>query len=317
MAAERILVIGSNGQIGTELVLALRAIYGEGNVFATDIKNANEVLAESGPFQLMDALDKPAVEKFLKKNKITQVYHLAALLSATAEQKPMMGWKLNMESLLILLNAAVDLGLKKVFWPSSIAAFGPMTPRENTPQYTVMNPNTIYGISKLAGEGWCDYYFQKKNLDVRSIRYPGLISYRTPPGGGTTDYAVDIFYKALTEGKYTSFLASDTRLPMMYMPDAIRGTIELMDAPADKISVRTAYNFAAISFTPEELATEIKKHIPDFTIDYAPDFRQALADSWPKSIDDSFARKDWSWQHEYDLSRMVTDMLKNVPVEQH
>ena len=314
MPTDNILVIGANGQIGTELVLELRNQFGENKVFATDIKEANPVLKESGHFEILDVLDKPALEVLLKKNRISQVYQLAALLSATSEQKPAAAWRLNMEGLLNILNAAVDLGLKKVFWPSSIAAFGTHTPKDNTPQYTVMDPNTIYGISKQAGEGWCDYYFQKKKVDVRSIRYPGLISYKTPPGGGTTDYAVDIFYEAKRKNSYTSFLSEDTRLPMMYMPDAIRGTIELMEAPADQISVRTSYNFSAIDFTPEELADSIKKERSDFKIDYAPDFRQQLADSWPNSIDDSYARNDWGWKHEYDLDKMVKDMLKNVRV---
>ena len=311
---DNILVIGANGQIGTELVVELRRRVGDIKVFATDVKDANPVLQESGHFEKLDVLDKDALTDILRKYKIKQVYQLAALLSATSEQKPIAAWRLNMEGLLNILNAALDLNIPKVFWPSSIAAFGPHTPADQTPQYTVMDPNTVYGISKLAGEGWCDYYFQKKGLDVRSIRYPGLISYKTPPGGGTTDYAVEIFYEAKRRSSYTSFLQENTRLPMMYMPDAIRGTIELMEAPADKISVRTSYNFSAIDFTPDELAESIRKHLPQFTIGYKPDFRQTLADSWPNSIDDSYARNDWGWKHDYDLDKMVADMLENVSV---
>ena len=311
---DNILVIGANGQIGTELVVELRRRVGDIKVFATDVKDANQVLKDSGHFEKLDVLDREALTGILRKNKIKQVYQLAALLSATSEQKPIAAWRLNMEGLLNILNAALDLNIPKVFWPSSIAAFGPHTPADQTPQYTIMDPNTVYGISKLAGEGWCDYYFQKKGLDVRSIRYPGLISYKTPPGGGTTDYAVEIFHEAKRSNSYTSFLQENTRLPMMYMQDAIRGTIELMEAPADQISVRTSYNFSAIDFTPAELAGSIKNHLPQFTIDYKPDFRQTLADSWPNSIDDSYARNDWGWKHEFDLDKMVADMLQNVSV---
>ncbi len=310
----RIMVIGANGQIGTELVAALRERYGSDKVLATDIKPANPRLEGTGPFEQLDVLDAQKLESLVRHYNVGVIYHLAALLSATAEQKPMAGWRLNMDGLHNVLNLARDLELEKVFWPSSIAAFGPHSPKDHTPQWTVMDPNSVYGISKLAGEGWCRYYFEKYGLDVRSVRYPGLISYKTPPGGGTTDYAVDIFHQALKEGQYTCFLAADTRLPMMYMPDAIRGTIELMEAPADRITVRTSYNFSALDFTPEELAAAIRQHIPSFRVDYAPDYRQQLAASWPDSIDDTPARHDWNWQHEYILEKMTADMLEHLAV---
>nr|5Z75_A Chain A, Artificial L-threonine 3-dehydrogenase [synthetic construct]5Z75_B Chain B, Artificial L-threonine 3-dehydrogenase [synthetic construct]5Z75_C Chain C, Artificial L-threonine 3-dehydrogenase [synthetic construct]5Z75_D Chain D, Artificial L-threonine 3-dehydrogenase [synthetic construct] len=305
----KILVIGACGQIGTELTVALREIYGNENVVASDIREPNE---ESGPFEKLDVMDKERLEEIVEKHKITQVYHLAAILSATGEKNPLFAWDLNMNSLLNVLELAREGKIDKIFWPSSIAVFGPTTPKENTPQHTVMDPSTVYGISKLAGERWCEYYHEKYGVDVRSIRYPGLISWKTPPGGGTTDYAVDIFHKALEDGKYTCFLSEDTALPMMYMDDAIRATIELMEAPAENIKIRSSYNLAGMSFTPEEIAEEIKKHIPDFEISYEPDFRQAIADSWPASIDDSVARKDWGWKPEYDLDKMTEDMLKNL-----
>jgi nucleoside-diphosphate-sugar epimerase len=311
MAETKILIIGACGQVGTELTLRLREIYGEGNVMATDIKPA-EGLFKDGPYEELNALDKDKMLDLVKKHKITQIYHLAALLSATAEKNPMFGWDLNMNSLLYMLNIAKDNGVKKVYWPSSIAVFGPTTPRKNTPQDTIMDPNTVYGITKLAGERWCEYYFQKYGVDTRSLRYPGLISYKTEPGGGTTDYAVHIFYEALKNGHYTSFLKEGTELPMLYMPDAIKATIDIMEADADKIKVRSSYNLAGFSFAPEDIAAEIKKHIPGFSIDYAADFRQAIADSWPGSIDDSRARKDWGWKNDYDMPAMVKDMLDNI-----
>lgn len=308
---EKILVTGACGQIGSELTVALRKQWGTDAVIATDVKTPEGELAD-GPFAHFDVLDRDRLGDLIKQYKPTQVYHLAAMLSATAEKNPLKGWQLNMDSLLYLLEAAVEANIKKVFFPSSIGAFGSHTPRNQTPQYTTMDPSTVYGISKLAGEGWCQYYFEKRGLDIRSVRYPGLISYKTLPGGGTTDYAIDIFYQALLKGNYTSFLSADTALPMMYMPDAIKGTLQLMEAPADQLSVRTSYNFAGFSFTPDQLAKAIQQHIPAFTIHYEPDYRQAIADSWPSSIDDSFARKEWGWQPDYTLENMVEDMLANI-----
>jgi len=305
-------VLGAAGQIGTDLVTTLRATYGGDKVIATDVKEQPGILSEGGPFYQLDVLDAQSVADIIRTNKVKEVYLLAALLSATAEQKMKTAWKLNMEGLFILLDIARDLGGLKIFWPSSIAVFGPTTPRDHTPQFTVMEPSTVYGISKLAGERWCEYYFNKFGVDVRSIRYPGLISYKALPGGGTTDYAVDIYHQALDKGRYTCFLKEDTALPMMYMPDAIRATLELMESPADKIKVRTSYNVSAISFTPGQLADEIRKRIPAFKVDYKPDYRQAIADSWPGSIDDSSARRDWGWKEEYDLSRMTDDMLLHL-----
>ncbi len=312
---EKVLIIGAGGQIGTELTARLREIKGADNVYAADIHENCPKNLEGGPYVQLNALDREQVRSFIIGNEIRQVYLLAALLSATAEKNPDFAWRLNMEGLFTILDLAKEGHLSKIFWPSSIAVFGPTTPRDNTPQHTIMEPTTVYGISKQAGERWCEYYANKFNVDVRSIRYPGLISYTSLPGGGTTDYAVDIFYQAKMNGKYTSFLSRESRLPMMYMEDAIRGTIELMEAPKDQIKIRSSYNLGALSFTPEELANEIKKHIPDFTIDYEPDFRQAIADSWPASIDDSTARNDWGWKNKYDLSRMVEVMLLNINVE--
>jgi nucleoside-diphosphate-sugar epimerase len=311
---EKVLIIGAGGQIGTELTEYLRAKYTGADVIATDV-NQNEGLAKDGPFLLLDVMDKDAIYKLVEREKVTQVYHLAALLSATGEKNPEFAWRLNMDGLLNVLNAARDLKVAKVFWPSSIAVFGPTTPANNTPQDTVMDPNTVYGISKLAGERWCEYYFQRYNVDVRSLRYPGLIGYKSAPGGGTTDYAVDIFHKALQQGSFTCFLKPDTALPMMYMPDAIRATISLMDAPADQVKIRSSYNLAGISFTPAQIAAAIQKHLPNFKIDYAPDFRQAIADSWPNSIDDSRAQKDWGWKMEYDLEAMTRDMLHHIGLQ--
>ena len=307
---ETILVIGACGQIGSELTMSLRKIYK--NVIAADLKEPGQEVKESGLFLRLDVLNKPSLYDAIQKHKVSQVYHLAAILSATGEKNPELAWRVNMKGLRQVLDASIELGVKKLFWPSTIAVFGPTTPRQNTPQWTVMEPNTIYGISKQAGERWCDYYFQKKNLDVRSVRYPGLISYKTPGGGGTTDYAIDIYFEARKNNHFTCFLDEATRLPMMYMPDAIRGTIELMEAPAEKVKVRSSYNISAMSFTPKEQAASIQKLLPGFKIDYAPDFRQQIAASWPESIDDSVARADWNWKPEYDLDGMTHDMLDHI-----
>ncbi len=310
---EKIVVIGSNGQIGTELVSELRKSYGDGNVIACDIRRPDYDIKNAGPFEFVNVLDKEILNQLFKKYKPTQVYLLAALLSATGEQNPKLAWDLNMNGLLNVLDLALEYHTARVYWPSSIAAFGPNSPKINTPQYCIMDPNTVYGISKLAGERWCEYYFNRYGLDMRSIRYPGLISWKAAPGGGTTDYAIHIFHDALRKQSYHSFLSAETELPMMYMDDAIRGTIELMDAPADQISIRSSYNFTGMSFTPETLADEIKKHIPEFKLSYTEyDQRQAIADSWPKSIDDSKATTDWGWKPDFDLSRMTTEMLNNL-----
>jgi nucleoside-diphosphate-sugar epimerase len=310
---EKIIVIGSNGQIGTELVMNLRAKYGNEQVVASDIHNPDHVLINAGPFELVNVLDKDNLHQVFEKHRPTQVYLLAAILSAVGEQKPKMAWDLNMTGLIQVLDLAIEFKTAKVFWPSSIAVFGPHSPKENTPQFCTMDPNTVYGFSKLAGERWCEYYYIKYGLDVRSIRYPGLIGWRSDPGGGTTDYAVNIFHEALANGKYESFLSANTALPMMYMEDAIRATISLMEAPAYKLSIRSSYNLGGISFTPAQLADEIKKHIPDFEISYSEhDPRQAIADSWPKSIDDSYAQQDWDWKPKFDLAGMTGDMLENL-----
>lgn len=311
---DKILIIGAGGQIGGELTIALREVYGNANVIATDIKDEPKLLKEngSGPFYHLDATDPKAVTALIQKEKITQVYLLAAILSAVGEQKPLWAWNINMSCLMDLLEICRVEKIKKFYWPSSIAAFGPNTPKTDTPRHTIVEPTTVYGISKYSGELWCQYYNQRYNLDVRSIRYPGLISWKSLPGGGTTDYAIDIFYKALEEKKYTCFLSKDTYLPMMYMNDAIRGTIELMNAPAERIKNKMAYNFSAMSFSPAELAAEIKLHIPGFEINYQPDFRQQIADSWPQSIDDTEARIDWGWKPEFDLKKMTEEMLRNL-----
>lgn len=308
----KILIVGACGQIGTELTFALREKYGNDEVVASDIREGNQELMESGPFEVVDATDYQQLERIIEQHQIGEVYLMAAMLSATAERFPMKGWDLNMNSLFHVLNLARDGKISKVFWPSSIAVFGPTSPKNNTPQVTVMEPSTVYGISKLAGERWCEYYFRKYNVDVRSVRYPGLISYKTLPGGGTTDYAVEIYHEALKSGAYTSFLQEGTTLPMMYMSDAIRGTIALMDAPAKNIQVRSSYNLAALSFAPEEIAAAITKYLPDFKINYEPDYRQEIADSWPASIDDRQAREDWGWEHQFDLDRMSKSMLENL-----
>ena len=308
----KILIIGACGQIGSELTLKLRSIYGNDNVIASDIREGNESLMSSGPFEILNAMHYEEVESIVKKHAIEEVYLMAALLSATAEKNPAFAWELNMNSLFHVLNLAKEGTIKKIFWPSSIAVFGPTTPRINTPQYTVMEPSTVYGISKQAGERWCEYYFNKFGVDVRSIRYPGLISWTTPPGGGTTDYAVDIFYKAIEQGQYTCFLSEESALPMMYMDDAIEATISIMQAKKEDIKIRSSYNLGGVSFTPKEIYEEIKQHLPNFTITYEPDFRQAIADSWPASIDDSHAQQDWNWKHTYDLKSMTEVMLTNL-----
>lgn len=310
---EKILVIGANGQIGTELVMALRGIHGAENVIASDINDPTYAIRNSGPYEIVNVLDKHNLHHIFDKHRPTQVYLLAAILSAVGEQKPKMAWDLNMTGLIHVLDFAVEFKTGRVFWPSSIAVFGPHSPQFNTPQYCVMDPNTVYGFSKLAGERWCEYYYTKYGVDVRSIRYPGLIGWKASPGGGTTDYAVHIFHEALKKGKYESFLSADTALPMMYMEDAIRATISLMDAPAEQVKIRSSYNLAGISFTPAQLADEIKKHIPAFEMGYVEsDPRQAIADSWPKSIDDSRAQQDWGWKLEYQLPKMTADMLENL-----
>lgn len=312
MKKDKILVIGAGGQIGVELVAALRTSYGAENVVASDIREAHPMLKDRGPYEILDAMDGTAIRNLIVKEGITQVYLLAAMLSATGEKDPKRAWDVNMQSLLQLLDIAVQEKLAKIYWPSSIAVFGPTTPRDNTPQQTIIEPRTVYGISKYAGELWCQYYNQRWGLDVRSLRYPGLISWKSAPGGGTTDYAVEIYHEALKHGKYTCFLSEDTYLPMMYMDDAIRGTIELMEAPVEKMRTRMAYNLSAMSFSPKEIAAAIREHIPSFSIDYAPDFRQQIADGWPKSINDSVAREHWQWKHEFDLAKMTADMLKNL-----
>lgn len=308
----KVLIIGACGQIGTELTAKLRATYGVENVVASDIRKLENDVVKNGIFEVLNALDYNQIEYLIEKYQITDVYLMAALLSATAEKNPAFAWDLNMNSLFHVLNIAKAGKIKKIFWPSSIAVFGPTTPRENTPQYTVMEPSTVYGISKQTGERWCEYYFKQYGVDVRSIRYPGLISWSTEPGGGTTDYAVDIYHKAITEGKFTSFLSENSALPMMYMDDAIKATIGIMQAPAEQIKIRSSYNLSAMSFTPKEIAEEIKKHYPDFTIDYNPDFRQKIADSWPASIDDSQARADWGWQNDFTIENMTEDMFANL-----
>lgn len=309
---ERILIIGSSGQIGTELVIELRKIYGNENVIASDIRPSCDAVMQTGPFENLDILDEQLLRDIVKKYKITQVYLLAALLSATAEKNIELGWKLNMRSHSHVLDLAKDGIIKKIFWPSSIAVFGPTTPRENTPQHTIMEPNTVYGITKQAGERWNEYYFNKFGVDVRSIRYPGLIGWKSAPGGGTTDYAVEIFHKAITDGEYESFLSENTSLPMMYMPDAIRATIELMESPSNNVKIRSSYNVAGFSFTPKILSEEVAKHIPNFKMSYKPDFRQEIADSWPSSIDDTHAKNDWGWELKYNLEKMTSDLMINL-----
>jgi nucleoside-diphosphate-sugar epimerase len=306
----KVLIIGAGGQIGVELLEGLNKLYGSSNVVAADIKQSGAF--SNNAFEVLDVLNKDQLLDVVKKHGIKQVYLLAALLSATAEKNPLYGWQLNMQGLFNVLDLAKEKHIEKVYWPSSIAAFGTTTPKQNTPQYTVMEPTTVYGISKQAGERWCEYYFLKYGVDVRSLRYPGLISYKSAPGGGTTDYAVHIFHEALKTKTYECFLSEQTTLPMMYMPDAIQATIQIMHAPASDIKIRGAYNIAGISFNPKQIAQEIKKHIPDFTITYKPDFRQEIADTWPQSIDDAEARKHWGWSHKYDLQNMVNSMFSNL-----
>jgi len=316
MKKEKILVIGASGQIGVELTLALRKVYSGSQVIASDLREENELLKGTGPYVSLDVMNKEMLHVQILEQNITQVYLLAAILSATAEKNPHLAWHLNMQSLLNVLDIAKEEKLRKVYWPSSIAVFGPTSPKVNCPQQTIIEPTTIYGISKYTGEFWCNYYFQRYGLDVRSLRYPGLVSYKSSPGGGTTDYAIEIFHAAKEKKSYSCFLNTDTRLPMMYMEDAIRATIEMMESPADKIRVRTSYNIAAMSFTPAEIATEIQTHIPDFTISYAPDYRQSIAESWPQSIDDAIAQDDWGWKPAFNLASMTKDMLANLSSSQ-
>lgn len=315
MQSEKILVIGSAGQLGVELVTALKNVYGESNIIASDVREPAKTRKEElGIFEKLDVLNQFRLNEIVKKHKITQIYHLAAMLSATGEKHPKHAWQLNMQGLINVLDIAIEKKLHKVYFPSSIAVFGPTTPKDNTPQFCSMEPTTVYGISKQAGEGWCNYYFKRYGVDVRSLRYPGLIGYKSMPGGGTTDYAVDIYHKALYAKHYECFLSENTYLPMMYMDDAIKATLDLMHADSAKISVRTSYNLNGMSFSPKEIAQSIQKIIPEFRTSYAPDFRQTIADSWPNSIDDSQARNDWGWQPEYDLDKMTAIMLKNIKI---
>ena len=310
---EKILIIGASGQLGTELTMKLRVLKGEENVIASDLRQPSGIVKD-GPWEVLDILDAQAFNHVVRKHGITQVYHLAAILSAKGEQDPLFAWKLNMESLLTVLEAGKD-SINKIYWPSSIAVFGPDTPKVDTPQDTIMNPSTVYGISKLAGERWCEYYFKKYQVDVRSLRYPGLIGYKSLPGGGTTDYAVDIFHKAITGEEFECFLNEDTKLPMMYMDDAVKATIDLMEVPNEKVKVRSSYNIGAMSFSPAEIASQIREHYPSFQINYKPDYRQEIAESWPSSIDDSQARTDWGWDHQVDLTQLVDTMITNLKGE--
>jgi nucleoside-diphosphate-sugar epimerase len=310
MTKPSILVTGAGGQLGSVLVSALRKKYGNDSVIATDLRP----LEEDGPTEVLNVLDFPKVGSILKRANVQQIYHLAAILSAKGEEKPISTWKINMEGLLNVLEAARYSGVGKVFYPSSIAVFGGDTPKQDTPQYTHLAPETVYGISKEAGENWCQYYYKRYGVDVRSLRYPGLIGYESLPGGGTTDYAVEIFHEALRHNYYQCFLNKDTRLPMMYMHDAVRATLELMDAPAEQIKVRTSYNLAAMSFSPQEIGDEIRKHLPKFKMDYQPDHREQIARSWVESVDDSAAREDWGWKERFDLPKMVGEMLENLAV---
>jgi nucleoside-diphosphate-sugar epimerase len=313
MVQKKVLITGACGQVGSELTQELRKQLGGEQVIASDIRELNDpAFKNSGPFIELDVLDLEKLIHIVKSENVTHIYHMAALLSAAAEKNPDKAWDLNMRGLLNVLNTARDYKLAQVYYPSSIAVFGPNTPKQNTPQDTIMDPNTVYGISKLAGEGWCRYYHENYNLDVRGIRYPGLISYKTEPGGGTTDYAIEIFYEALQNNKFECFLKEDTELPMMYMTDAIKATIMLMNAPAEKLSTRAGYNVTSFSFSPALIAAEIKKHLPGFTMNCKPDYRQQIADSWPQSIDDSLAQADWNWKPDYNLEEMVADMLANI-----
>jgi nucleoside-diphosphate-sugar epimerase len=312
---KKILIIGACGQIGAELTLKLREINGKNAVIASDIREGAKDLMKSGPFELVNAIDYDSIEAIVNKHQINEIYLMAAMLSATGEKYPAKAWELNMNSLFNVLNLAKEGKIQKVFWPSSIAVFGPSTPKENTPQQTIMEPTTVYGISKQAGERWCEYYFNNFGVDVRSLRYPGIISWKTKPGGGTTDYAVEIYHEAILNKSYTSFLNKNSKLPMMFMDDAIEATIKIMDANPEKIKIRSSYNLAAMSFSPEEIANEIKNQIPSFKISYKEDFRQKIADSWPKSIDDTEAREHWNWNHTFDLKKMTKTMLENLKVK--
>jgi len=309
---KKVLVIGASGQIGSDLVLELRKRFGADNIIASDIREPMKEVLESGPYVELNAMNKADIEKVVDDYKITEVYHLAAILSGNAEKNPAMAWDINMNSLFIILDVAKEKKLDKIFWPSSIAVFGPGTQKQNTPQNDFMDPNTVYGISKLAGERWCEYYFEKYGVDVRSVRYPGLISYKAEAGGGTTDYAVEIFYEAVKNNKYECFLSEETALPMMYMEDAIDATISLMETDAKNVKIRSSYNLAGISFNPKEIAAEVKKQNPDFEITYKPDFRQAIADSWPQSIDDSVLVEHWGWTPKYDITAMTEEMYREI-----
>ena len=313
--SQTILVLGASGQIGSELIEKLRTIYGSTHVVASDIRNGSPSLMNSGPFEIIDATDKEAILTVVKKYNVTQIYLLAAMLSATGEKFPQKAWNLNMTSLLAVLDLAKDKHINQVFWPSSIAVFGSTSPKIHTPQKTIMEPSTVYGISKISGEFWCNYYHEKYGVDVRSLRYPGIISWKTKPGGGTTDYAVDIFFKALEQGSFECFLSEDTCLPMMYMEDAVHATVQIMQVNANQINIRTSYNLSAMNFTPKELASAIHQYLPNFTISYKPDYRQAIADSWPDSIDDTKAREDWGWSPNYTLSKMTKDILENLQAQ--
>ena len=312
---EKILITGALGQIGTELTNRLVEIHGKENVIASGLDRWDKNLTSAGYYERMDVSNAQLVRQIVQEYEITTVYHLASLLSGTSERQPQFAWRLNVEPLLTFLELAKEGLLKKVFWPSSIAVFGKGIPKHNVGQDVVLNPTTVYGISKMAGEKWCEYYHEKYGVDIRSIRYPGLISWKTPAGGGTTDYAVEIFYEAIEEGKYQSFIKEDTAMPMLYMDDAINATLQLMDAPSENLTVRSSYNLGGMSFTPAELTEEIKKHIPSFETTYEPDFRQAIADSWPASIDDSVAKKDWGLHYEFGVEEMTTDMIKNLKIK--
>jgi nucleoside-diphosphate-sugar epimerase len=309
---KKILVIGAAGQIGTDLTIELRNRFGAENVIASDIKLGSEEVMGEGPFEKLDAMDSKALEAILTEYQVTEIYHLAAILSGKAEKNPKWAWDLNMNSLFNVLDVSKDRGISKIFWPSSMGAFGPTTPKWDTPQITVMEPTSVYGISKLAGERWVEYYHKKYDMDIRSLRYPGLISYKTEAGGGTTDYAVEIFYQAIKCGKYECFISEDLALPMMFMDDAVNATIQLMEAPAENIKVRSSYNLGGISFTPKELVDEIRKYIPSLEVTYKPDFRQEIAESWPRRISDKTAQDDWQWQHEYDLQKMTAVMVEKI-----
>jgi nucleoside-diphosphate-sugar epimerase len=308
-----ILILGACGQIGTELTLALRERYGNDQVVASDIREGSESLMNSGPFELLDATNYEAIEDVVMYHEIEEVYLMAAMLSATSEKFPERAWNLNMNSLFNVLNLAKENKIEKIFWPSSIAVFGPNSPKDNTPQSTVMEPSTVYGISKQSGERWCSYYYHKFGVDIRSVRYPGLISWKTLPGGGTTDYAIEIFHEALNKGSYTCFLNEDAKLPMMFMDDAIRATILLMDCDPGQLTVRSSYNLSAMSFSPADISASIKKHIPNFKISYSPDFRQEIAETWPRSIDDTKAKEDWGWEPQFNLENTTAEMLKHLP----